>query len=315
MRTASRRRDAFTLIELLVVIAIIAILIGLLLPAVQKVREAAARMQCENNLKQIGLAYHNYEGVYKGFAPSYISDPTKAVGWGIFLLPYLEQDNLYKQYNFNAPFFYSNPAFGINNQAVANTPVTIFRCPSAPDRGPYTYTFNFPGFPSITWQAWPSDYSPVASVSGSLTNYLGLNYSSTQSQGALQPDRNTRIAAFADGTSNTILIAEMAGRNELYLAGRDSGQKLSGFYGGEGGWADATSGASALYGSSSDGTVTPGPCGINCSNDYGFYSFHTGGANMLFADGSVRFLPTSIDMRTLVALVTKAGGEVISGDY
>src|SRR5215468_7858615 len=86
-------RGGFTLIELLVVIAIIAVLIGLLVPAVQKVRESANRTQCANNLHQLGLAYHNYEGVFKGFAPAYISDPFKSAGWGTFLLPYIEQDN------------------------------------------------------------------------------------------------------------------------------------------------------------------------------------------------------------------------------
>src|SRR5262245_46848364 len=163
-------RAGFTLVELLVVIAIIAVLIGLLLPAVQKVRDAAARVQCQNNLKQLGLAYHNYADTNdSSFAPSMISDGTRTVGWGIFLLPYIEQDNLYKRYSFAAPFFFSNAAAGIDNQSVANTPIKVWLCPAAPSRtGPYSYTFNFPGFPAISWQAYPADYSPVASVSPSL---------------------------------------------------------------------------------------------------------------------------------------------------
>jgi prepilin-type processing-associated H-X9-DG protein len=108
------------------------------------------------------------------------------------------------------------------------------------------------------------------------------------------------------------LIAEIAGKNELWRAGpKDSGQKLTGFYGGEGGWADATSAGSSLWGSSSDGTSAPGSCGINCSNDYGLFGFHSTGCNILLADGSVRFLSQSIDIGTLCALITRQGGETI----
>jgi prepilin-type N-terminal cleavage/methylation domain-containing protein/prepilin-type processing-associated H-X9-DG protein len=309
-----RSRRGFTLIELLVVIAIIAVLIGLLLPAVQKVRASAARMQCTNNLKQLGLAYHNYANLYgNAFPPAMLTDPTKTVGWGIFLLPFIEQDNLYKRYNFAAPFFFSNPAFGIDNQSVANTPLALFICPSVPPRsGPYTYTFNFPPFPSFTWQAYPSDYTPLAGVSQFLAGYLGLPTDGLA--GALQQDKPTPIASLRDGTSNTILLAEIAGKNELYRAGTDTGTPLSGFFGGEGGWADATSSGSSLWGSSADGTVAPGACGVNCSNDYGLYSFHSGSANILLADGSARGVSATIDIRILCALVTRQGGEVVS-DY
>jgi prepilin-type N-terminal cleavage/methylation domain-containing protein/prepilin-type processing-associated H-X9-DG protein len=305
-----RRAPAgFTLIELLVVIAIIAILIGLLVPAVQKVREAAARMSCSNNLHQITLAYHNYESANHTLPPSALNDPNKAMGWGVFLLPYIEQDNLYQRYYLNAPFFYSNPAFGIDNQRVSNNRIKIFQCPSVPGRpDPYTYTFNFPGFPPISWQASPSDYAPVVGVSDSLSVYLGLGYTSQQEMGYLQPDQPTPILAATDGTSNTILVAEFAGRNYLWQ-GRVQNGTLSGFYGGEGGWADATSGNSQLYGSSGDGTVTPGTCAINCSNDFGFYAFHTGGANFGFGDGSVRFVLQATDIRVVVASVTRSAGE------
>jgi prepilin-type N-terminal cleavage/methylation domain-containing protein/prepilin-type processing-associated H-X9-DG protein len=302
------RRRGFTLIELLVVIAIIAVLIGLLLPAVQKVRESASRAQCMNNLKQLGIAYHAYADSNKqAFPPCMITDQTKPVGWGIFLLPFIEQDNLYRQYNFGAPFFYVNQAFGINNQAVANTPIKLYNCPSAPTpNGPYSYTFNFPPFPSFSWQAYPADYTPLAGVNQGLINYLGLP--TTSLGGALQRDNPTLVTTFKDGTSNTILLAEVAGKNTLWQTGGQNGP-LNGFSGGEGGWADATSAGSSLYGSSGDGKTTPGTCGINCSNDYGLWAFHPAGANALMADGSTQGLPASIDIRVLCALVTRTGGE------
>ena len=310
-----RSRSGFTLIELLVVIAIIAILIGLLVPAVQKVRAAAARLSCSNNLKQIGLAYHNYANDNNSsFAPAMNSGVNNSAGWGTFLLPYIEQDNLYKQYTFTAPFQYVNAAYGINNQAVVNTPIKIYLCPASPSRsGPYSYTFNYPGYPSTSWQAYASDYSPLAGVSQYLAQILGL--STTSLSGALQRDVPTPILSITDGTSNTLLVAEVAGKNTLYRAGKSTGQTLSGFYGGEGGWGDATSSGSSLWGSSGDGTTAPGTCGVNCSNDYGLYSFHPGGANVLLADGSVRLVSTNVSITTLCSLVTRSGGEVIGSDF
>jgi prepilin-type processing-associated H-X9-DG protein len=255
----------------------------------------------------------NYAGTFHdSLPPSMLTNPSTTTGWGLFLLPYIEQGPLYSQYNLGASFFAVDPAGAFNNQAVSNTPIKIYNCPSAPTPSVYTYTFSYPGFGPVTWQAFPSDYSPVAGVSQSLASYLGLT--STNLQGALQPDIGTPIMTIADGTSNTIMYAEIAGKNTLFQAGHNTGTQLSGFNGGVGGWADPTSGGSLLYGSSGDGTVSPGACGVNCSNDYGLYSFHAGGANCVFCDGSVRLLSNSIDIIALSGKVTKSGGEVDFGE-
>src|SRR5262249_10471108 len=119
------RRRAFTLIELIIVIAIVVILIGLLLPAVQRVRESANRASCKNNLKQFGLAYRNYESTRGAFPPLAITDPARPTGWGVFILAYLDQEPLAGRYNFAAPFY--DPT----NQSVIRTRLKISQCPSA----------------------------------------------------------------------------------------------------------------------------------------------------------------------------------------
>src|SRR5262245_61561596 len=163
---AADRRRGFTLIELLVVIAIIAILIGLLLPAVQKVREAAARTKCANNMKQLGLAANNYEGTYQRLPPSLFLDVTPGAAtppypfvihaWGPYYLPYIEQDNLYKQYDLKTPFV--SP----QNVAVISNKVSTFICPSAAHSvdvySDKDTTFGF------TWSAAVSDYAPNSSI-------------------------------------------------------------------------------------------------------------------------------------------------------
>jgi prepilin-type N-terminal cleavage/methylation domain-containing protein/prepilin-type processing-associated H-X9-DG protein len=342
-----RKRLGFTLIELLVVIAIIAILIGLLLPAVQKVRDAAARTQCQNNLKQLGLAYHNFAlDNNNSFPPAYISNQNNPTGWGTYLLPYVEQLPLFKQYNFTAPFFYVNMAFGIDNQTVVNTPISTFSCPASKIRGPYTFTLLDMGFPVASWQAAPSDYTPFGGAPANqlfgtpaagavdLTlyqTYVDPTVTNTSDPsmfqrllGATQFDNQTSVLNITDGTSNTMLLAEVAGKNEYWVTGpTDTGMQLNGQggfagpggMGGEGGWGDATSGASELYGSTLDGSTNPGPCGINCSNDLGLLSFHAGGANMLMCDGSVQFKNNATSIKVLAELVTARGGEFSSEQY
>jgi prepilin-type N-terminal cleavage/methylation domain-containing protein/prepilin-type processing-associated H-X9-DG protein len=331
------RRSGFTLIELLVVIAIIAILVGLLLPAVQKVRDAAARMSCQNNLKQLGLAYMNYESTYSGFPPYAIqpnpSDPStfalafKAQGWGTPLLPYVEQGPLFSMYNQNAIF--SDPAV---NQGVSDTPLKVFQCPSSsPQNRIYTAasSFSFPGVPSI-WTAAGADYCPTVNVSQALQTTAGITpTSATQFAGILLLNKKSTIGSITDGTSNTSLLAEAAGRpqvwrnghlgtNDLGLptkASNDLGTTSDPWkdrYGG--GWADASAGGYVLTGSAIDGSYASagGSCTINCNNDLGFFSFHTGGANFVFSDGSVHFISATAAPANMIAMISRAGGETLS---
>ena len=321
-----KQRRAFTLIELLVVIAIIAILVGLLLPAVQKVREAANRMSCANNLKQLGLAYQNYQTTVGKFPYGGNNVPSMATGWGTYILNYIEQPALYSQYNFNAPFTVSEggPA---TNQAVANSPIKIMNCPSSPGNHLTTYNAPYPPPFNISWTAWSSDYGPEMAIAENLAAS-----SAASTAGVLQPISETgvappvlRISDITDGTSSTILLVEIANRPNLWQGGQMVSSAQT-YWSGSGGWADPSTSNAQLYGSPMSGGLpfsltnpasyspASGPCGINCSNDFGLYAFHAGGANVVFADGSVHFLSTSINIQTLAALITYSGGEAINAN-
>jgi prepilin-type N-terminal cleavage/methylation domain-containing protein/prepilin-type processing-associated H-X9-DG protein len=308
----SKTRPGFTLIELLVVIAIIAVLVGLLLPAVQKVREAANRIQCVNNLKNLGLALHHYHDGYGTFPPGAVgptpSQPQSAGlkhhGLGTYLLPYLEQQALSRQYRWDVSWF--DPP----NQPVVNTQLKIWQCPSAEANrimNGSLPTVSPPAELPFNGTAACGDYAGVLHIDAGLVS-LGLVGPAGNLEGVFPVNARRRLADICDGTSQTILMAECAGRPQLWQ-GREQVPNvwLTG-----GPWASRN----LLFGrgASPDGTTFYGPCAINCTNDREVYGFHPGGANTVFADGSVHFLRADLGIRVFARLVTRAGGEVISGD-
>ncbi len=332
------RRRGFTLIELLVVIAIIGVLIGLLLPAVQKVREAAARTQCINNLKQIGLALHNYHDANNSFPPGYVdgnpagpSTPDNDVGpgwgWASFLLPFVEQQNLYNQINFKAGVTTGG------NTALAQLPVKVYQCPSDPLQQP------FPVYDS-------SFTTPIATVAHA--NYVGnngweecFNNAGGAGQGAgsdglvgalgaagngfFWRNSRTRIADVTDGMSNTIMVGERSGNHSpsTWTAAVPGGrcpawmavQPPSPYSPPPGPAYDNADFGEALVLAHGNGTHLPS-ADFPIYDPDTFYSMHAGqGANFLFGDGSVHFLTSSINPNTFQSLCTIAGGEVYPADW
>jgi prepilin-type processing-associated H-X9-DG protein len=295
---------------LLVVLAIVGVLLGLLLPAVQKVRAAAARLACGNNLRQAGLALHQFEAGRGCFPPGAVYGPLPQAGvnadalhgcWP-FLLPYLEQEALARQYRWDLDFF--DPA----NQPAVATQLKVLQCPAAePNR---VVDASHPGGAFVNGgQGACTDYSPVAGVRPALAA-LGLIDPPGSYEGALPVNRMTRLVELTDGTSSTLLVAEDAGRPQLWRAGRPVSGPFS--YGGP--WASSANPV-VIGGASADGSAVPGPCALNRTNDRQPYGFHTGGCNFLFGDGSVHFLHAGTSIRVLAALATRAGGEVVPGDY
>ena len=327
-------RAGFTLIELLVVIAIIAVLIALLLPAVQAARAAAQRISCVNHLKQIGLALLNFESSFNYFPAAGVGPfndgTTYNHGWMTFVLPFTEQSNIYNHYNMTANWY------DAANQTVVNTAISVYQCPSAIgdhlSSGMIDDLFYLGGSPI---SAATSDYANTGNVANSLysSNGLSLPGGVSYPQGMITvpsqyppPPGGTpgyRLAVITDGLSNTIAVTECANRPTLWVKKGPSSVPVSGGFPGTtditgliifgGPWASDLKNLGPT-GSTADGLSKPGSCMMNCTNDWEIYSMHPGGSNTCFGDGSVKFLKATISPGVFAAIITRAGGEILSSD-
>ena len=348
-------RSGFTLIELLVVIAIISVLIALLLPAVQSAREAARRAQCTNNLKQIGLALHNYESSNGAFPPACkaINLTTAPPSVGFFdtgfsvqarVLAFVEGGSQYNALNF--AYEYNDTSGG--NFTGASAVINIFVCPSTaraatrdavqgdPNASPYELTQS-QGYGYMDYA--PSVYTDINVVNGTLTAggvgatpIVPYRNKTAAAKGVLK-DGKTSIGEIIDGTSNTIAVIECAGRDEKFVSQYFEGQYpfVRGL-GPAGGptarhrfwrWADpgcafGTSGQPNNKGLPTN-EETPWPtttatAGNQAGQNEEPYSYHPGGVNALFGDGSVRFLKDTVNLVAFRSILTLAGGDVVSAD-
>jgi prepilin-type N-terminal cleavage/methylation domain-containing protein len=299
-----RPHSGFTLIELLVVIAIIAVLIGLLLPAVQKVREAANRMSCSNNLHQIGLALHNHHDSQGSFPPGYLCQPPQADpdytspgwGWGAYLLPYIEQGNLARQINFGLPIEHPD------NLAARTTIVKVYMCPSDRFTGLFTiYDKNNAPLAQAATNSYAGCHGVGVDLDEELDDFNGM----------FSRNSHVRIADVTDGTSNTIAVGERAALfTKAAWAGAVSYGTTRHTPGAPVNNPNAVEDAPTQVLAHVDIETINDPRG----DEEDFFSPHTAVAMFLFADGSVRPLPLSTSLQTLQALATRDGGEVLSGN-
>jgi prepilin-type processing-associated H-X9-DG protein len=296
---------------MLVVIAIIGVLVALLLPAVQAAREAARRCSCQNNLKQLGLAFHSHAGTGQGFpALSMHEDPAWSSrspprSWVVDVLPFLEQGPICKAYRLSEPYD------STTNRAVVANVIRVLQCPSSPELGRTTQLYSAAGASLGSRVIGGAiDYFPHFAISSEdLLSGKARNP-------ALSWDKEQPLAAFGDGLSQTILLDEVSMRPTQYINGyKQTTTVTAPQWAAWGGFAETN-----LYMYNADGTysTTPltAPCGINCNNDAGIYAFHPSGANSLFCDGSVHFLSTKTAASIVIGLATRDGDEILAeGSY
>ena len=309
----NKRLGGFTLIELLVVIAIIAVLIALLLPAVQQAREAARRSQCKNNLKQIGLAIHNYHDTMNVFPLATAGAVTKP-NWRVFLLPYLDQAPLYNRLDLiSGDFAGSGTAFSGNNTVLTGLTVTVYNCPSSPLDPNNAVSNN-----TATKRAQTHRYIGISGATPdpavpARTDQCGAgSYGSIYCRnGIVVPNLAVRIRDVTDGTSNTMVVGEQSGTvNNVDLSNN--------YYSGWSGAGPAVPPGDTHWGAGNTSiryrpnhqTASAGADTVYTGNTI-LNSYHVGGIQVLMADGAVRFISDNLDFNTLSRLAVKDDGQVV----
>ncbi len=306
-----------TLIELLVVIAIIGVLVALLLPAIQAAREAARRSSCLNNMRQIGLAVHNYVNSRRALPAGYefkiLADTSignhGAVVNGFFtlILPYLEESVIHDTYDYTQGYDH------LVNQPVVNTPVPLYQCPSTPGNRQMKIVNNLAfyalGVPDQGRTGQATDYFGIRVVVDKETKrFKGVFRAIFPLSPMFEPEQPLKLSQITDGTSRTILLVEAGGRPERYANGQPLGAQN--YYAGT--WAGVN--GEMFYAIDPKVTTAPaaGDCFLNCNNFYTPYSFHPGGVDMTLCDGSARFLPNEIDFNLWSALAQPDDGQAIT---
>jgi prepilin-type N-terminal cleavage/methylation domain-containing protein/prepilin-type processing-associated H-X9-DG protein len=306
-----RQRRAFTLVELLVVIAIIGILVALLLPAVQAAREAARRIQCQNNFKQVGLALHNYHQAMGRFPPGQIwDDDYIGWSWGTYALPYIEQRGISDQFDFSRGFT------SAHNFALLGNLIDGFLCPSSPN--PASWIECCSGLQNGPNPVDDIRQSNMAGVSDSRANgedNMALSVARTDGNGMLFNLKSIQFKNVTDGTTNTLFVGEITSAQ-----GEHPGQGKAWIGHSWANWncqatALGINGVGSVPGGRNDAIDPLDGDGGNRHSEYyrevSFSSFHPGGAHFVMVDGSVQFVSENVDQYILAALTTRQGGEVV----